>query len=377
MIILLTSQNLKSECEDIEDFNKRFETELEEEDFADYFHVLIDAKGSFGEVAKINFENFNFVAKRIDLPQVDDENSMIYKEIKILKDLKEKNHLLQYYSCIIDNRENEYYAYILTETLSEDLDNYKNFAKLPQSKKISLYIQILEALKQLHSLGYIHNDIKPPNIMSTDESFDFVKLIDFGFTNKIGEISKGGSRFYLPFEKVLNSFNTSKPETDIVAVAVSIGVMEFGYDLLEDFIGSSLCETKTDTWKAFHSQIAKGVGKRYPKDRVQENVFLRFFKWIKSWFVKDIKYETRNMEELLLNMSDNNPKNIMSIDDILDIMQELLLVNSDEDEEMRKANEYVPIIDEKNIHKKEVFGFLFMPPNKEEENVIKGGIIII
>ena len=41
--------------------------------------------------------------------------------------------------------------------------------------------QVFQALEVLHSVGYIHNDIKPANIM-LDMNLD-ATLIDLGFTS--------------------------------------------------------------------------------------------------------------------------------------------------------------------------------------------------
>ena len=48
--------------------------------------------------------------------------------------------------------------------------------------------QLFEAVVDLHRMGFIHADIKPGNVLVTD---DFrVKLIDFGMTTRVGEAKK-------------------------------------------------------------------------------------------------------------------------------------------------------------------------------------------
>lgn len=51
-------------------------------------------------------------------------------------------------------------------------------------------LQILVALKHLHSENIVHCDLKPENVLlSSDSDFPQVKLCDFGFARIIGEKS--------------------------------------------------------------------------------------------------------------------------------------------------------------------------------------------
>lgn len=62
-----------------------------------------------------------------------------------------------------------------------------HYLMFPQSCDL---LQILVALKHLHSENIVHCDLKPENVLlSSDSDFPQVKLCDFGFARIIGEKS--------------------------------------------------------------------------------------------------------------------------------------------------------------------------------------------
>ena len=60
-------------------------------------------------------------------------------------------------------------------------DLMRSDKKMSIERTVDVISQILSALKRIHSLGYIHRDIKPDNIVITkSEGRDLVKILDFG-----------------------------------------------------------------------------------------------------------------------------------------------------------------------------------------------------
>lgn len=51
----------------------------------------------------------------------------------------------------------------------------------PQTS-FKLIYQLVERLRRLHELGYVHNDVKMENILVGHDDTDVVYLIDFGLT---------------------------------------------------------------------------------------------------------------------------------------------------------------------------------------------------
>jgi serine/threonine protein kinase len=155
--------------------------------------------GSFGEVTRavINKGNIPVVLKKYK------ENVMntiltkdIIKEIIILQHLNqypETNTAKLYGICIeFDLKTRNRYCYLVLESLETDLHRisikYKNDKTKSEGRfnplqyKIIFY-KCLKALNAIHSLGFLHNDIKLANIMlhGTD-----IKFIDFGLSKYLG-----------------------------------------------------------------------------------------------------------------------------------------------------------------------------------------------
>ncbi|HTY32534.1 serine/threonine-protein kinase PknG [Mycobacterium sp.] len=71
--------------------------------------------------------------------------------------------------------------YIGGQSLKRALKDGKS-EKLPVAEAIAYLLEILPALSYLHSIGLVYNDLKPENIMLTEEQ---LKLIDLGAVSRI------------------------------------------------------------------------------------------------------------------------------------------------------------------------------------------------
>lgn len=94
---------------------------------------------------------------------------------------------------IIDCDENENAPFIILEYFSHSIGGVigESYKSELQSRPVSVprtfryMIQALKGLERLHFAGIIHRDIKPHNLMLTDD--DRVKIIDFGLSRVHGE----------------------------------------------------------------------------------------------------------------------------------------------------------------------------------------------
>jgi serine/threonine-protein kinase PknG len=67
--------------------------------------------------------------------------------------------------------------YVGGRSLRDILDSYERPKRMPVAEAIAYLLEILPALEYLHSTGLTYNDLKPDNVMVTE---DQVKLIDLG-----------------------------------------------------------------------------------------------------------------------------------------------------------------------------------------------------
>jgi serine/threonine-protein kinase len=95
---------------------------------------------------------------------------------------------------------------------------------IPLERAVKYAAQTLDALARLHYAGIVHRDVKPYNLLLTDE--DSVKLIDFGLATARGENANGvrgervGSPYYASPEQ-----EADPAAADERADVFSVGVM--------------------------------------------------------------------------------------------------------------------------------------------------------
>jgi eukaryotic-like serine/threonine-protein kinase len=124
---------------------------------------------------------------------------------------------------------------------------------LPIARAVDLVCQLLQALEYAHAKGFVHLDVKPSNMLVTQEAGrDMVRLSDFGlariyFTSKMSGLSNndegGGTAPFMAPEQI-NDLRATKPSADQYSAAATL------YNFLTD-------RYIYDFPKRLHSKIMK------------------------------------------------------------------------------------------------------------------------
>lgn len=154
----------------------------------------------------------NVALKAIDVKASEEKNvnvSLIYDEIATLKNLSQCDSAFEYIVCYHDYFEQDFNGKYTIFIVSEYIDgiDFENF--MLKNKDIDygflwpILLQLVLGLKHIHSKGYAHRDIKPQNIMITNDCR--IKYIDFGLS--CFEQCKGisGSLLYMPPELFIDN----------------------------------------------------------------------------------------------------------------------------------------------------------------------------
>lgn len=170
------------------------------ENFFDSYEMLDEiGEGKFGLVKLgIHFKTKERVAIKIikkEAMTVSDLE-LVKGEIDIMKLCRHPNVVR-----LLDHFENSEFIFIVMEYLSGgDLGNHLYVKKFQFTEKraAEIMLQLANGLNYLHSYGILHRDIKPDNIMLSDNSENAtIKIMDFGL-----------SKVLAPQERVNDGFGT-------------------------------------------------------------------------------------------------------------------------------------------------------------------------
>lgn len=114
-------------------------------------------------------------------------DSSFEAELDFFKKYDPHNHYFPKMACWMRTPGREERISVVTEFI-RGKDSHLLAARADKNQLKSMVKQLFEAVVDLHRMGYIHADIKPGNVIVTD---DFrVKLIDFGMAVRIGNARK-------------------------------------------------------------------------------------------------------------------------------------------------------------------------------------------
>lgn len=148
-------------------------------------------------------------------------------EIKAISTLKHPNIV-----NLRDSYENNDQIILEMDKCGMDLfSELKSRDMKPFSEKEASHIikQVLNALKYIHSEGYIHRDVKAANILRS--SNDSVKLIDFNLTQSTPCVSNRGTPYYMAPE--IWQDKKSDYKSDIWAIGIIIHLLVTGEQIFD------------------------------------------------------------------------------------------------------------------------------------------------
>lgn len=153
------------------------------------------------------------------------------QEGRLAGQLNHKN-IVRIYDAGIEGKN----AYIVMEFIEgcDTLELLESRGALPPDEVLALAISVTEALAEAHSLGIIHRDIKPDNILATNEGR--IKLADLGLAKHVddnfGSTIAGtalGTPYYIAPEQALDALKADQ-RSDIYSLGATL------YHLLTGFL---------------------------------------------------------------------------------------------------------------------------------------------
>ena len=161
------------------------ESQIREIERAIYAYEHKD-RGFHVEVKRCIYKNESIAVKRYSALEGMPWNPNDYfDEIKILKKCSELNNscFLKFYGATVKTNDISIYFEHLDENLDQRINNYRNKRKSNFAEFSSALIQLVQGFASLETIGIMHKDIKPGNILiSGEDEHVVVKIIDFGYS---------------------------------------------------------------------------------------------------------------------------------------------------------------------------------------------------
>lgn len=147
-------------------------------------------EGTYCNVYKIIIDNKTYALKEEKNQQV-----LYYEYLLLLNTFNNHPNIISLPHSIKSHyiyKKNKY-IYLITEYLEETLTDKLSYYKFSIEDIKAIGIQLLNAIKYIHSKKYLYIDLKPDNIMFINKEKNDIKIIDFNLCIKYVNIE---SKFY-------------------------------------------------------------------------------------------------------------------------------------------------------------------------------------
>ena len=199
-----------------------------------YYVQKFVGQGGFGRVAQCLKLD---IMKKVAVKIVRKDKYLLGKsEIAMLESLRELDHKKNNLVSFIEHFQHKDNLCLVFEMLDMNLDDFinRNSRSLPLSGIRVITEQILVALTALKSIGLVHADIKPDNIMFVNHKLQpfKVKLIDFGMAIPISKMSLGTQMQVLSYRapEVLLGLSLNEA-VDMWSLGCILAYLSLGKDL--------------------------------------------------------------------------------------------------------------------------------------------------
>ncbi|MEM9776820.1 MAG: serine/threonine-protein kinase, partial [Chloroflexota bacterium] len=201
-----------------------------------------------------------------DQPSIGESLLPLANEFQILATLRHP-HIISVHDYGFDTQQNPYFTMDFLKT-GVPMDTYCALAS--DDSKIRVLTEILQALIYLHRRQVLHCDLKPDNVIVTD---DQVKVLDFGLSSlRSGADSSGGTLAYMAPELLQGgevSIQSDLYAVGVIGFEMLSGLLPFDPDessFFEDVLWHEADYFFVDAPEPVSSVLAKLMAKR-PEDR--------------------------------------------------------------------------------------------------------------
>ena len=256
-------------------------------------------EGANGTVYRCNIFNKRYAVKKLHQTNIKSKSNYLLNEILNEIDIGQKlnsKRIMKIYGMSYNEEKKE--VYIILELLNNKgcLFDYlykmnNNFNKY---EKITLFLSIVKAVRDLHENNYCHADLKPENLVyyyDLREKTKYIKLIDFDRVAKISEgdnyinFTRGTYGYCAPEQHIKDKYLCLK--SDIYSLGVIFLEILYEYELWDPqyynyqkyrlSILEKLEEIKNDDLiinKIINKCLSKSPGKRYDINELYNEILV-------------------------------------------------------------------------------------------------------
>ncbi|KAK1773603.1 kinase-like domain-containing protein [Copromyces sp. CBS 386.78] len=177
---------------------------------------------------------------------------LIREEIAIMKKLNHPN-LVQLYEVLDDPEDDSLYMVLemCKKGVVMKMGIHGSVEPLPEEQCRFWFRDLILGIEYLHSQGVIHRDIKPDNLLLTQD--DVLKIVDFGVseifekTDEMKTAKPAGSPAFLPPELCAKHGDVSGRAADIWSMGVTLYCLRYGKLPFA-------CDNQLEMWEAIKTE---------------------------------------------------------------------------------------------------------------------------